>query len=279
MSSIRGEPEAGIWASIGRALKSAQAGFFGKASPDGRVDNVAQALLQIDDEDGFVLLSYGDTACAAEADGSFGLVESEQCENPEVQRACIPSLDDGGCLYHSVIQYLTFQGGHIPSEHEMRELVAGTMSARVSVGPYQDKELIGHLDDAIIEHNESIARRFSEARANLTAIASFPGIDPSQATQAAQELEHLKTEHTRDKIAPGDYSAYIAKVKTPHFFAAAPEIHVIAQEYNVPIHIYGPGQAEGFYRKLPINFNAEAAGNPIELLYSPHKRHYDLLIG
>ncbi len=279
MSSIRGEPEAGIWASIGRALKSAQAGFLGEASSADRVDDVAQALFETDGEDEFVLLSYEDTAGTVEANGSVDVAEAEQPQNHEVERTCIPSLDDGGCLYHSVIQHLTFQGGYLPSEHEMRELIAGTMSARVSVGPYQDKELIGHLDDAIIEHNESIARRFLEAKANLTAIASLPGIAPSQVTQAAQELEHLNTEHTRDKIAPGDYSAYIAKVKTPHFFAAAPEIHVIAQEYNVPIHIYGPGEVEGLYRKLPIDFNAEAQSSPVELLYSPHKRHYDLLIG
>jgi len=278
MSSIQSRLGPGIWTAINEALSSAAAGFFGESRQESLVSEVAQKIFQTEEDDCVVVSFEDPNEVGVAAQVSWPEAASEPDRSHEAARALIPSADDGSCLYHSIIQHLEFQDLPAPSVSDLRALVSATLEARVALGPNQDQEIIAHLDDAILEHNESIEKRYTEAKANLTAIVSMADVDPLQVTQAAEELERLEADHTRDKIALRDYSAYIAKVKTPHFFAAAAEIHVIAQEYNMPIHIYTHGQTEGAYRKLPIDFNRQAPNAPCELLYSSKKRHYDLLI-
>lgn len=257
-----------IWDTIQGALDSARAFFGFHQEPSDRDEQITSlAAVHMDLADLEACVGHNQTPG-----------RPPELARNEVKKELITSIDNGDCLFESVANYLNLSGQKAGfSAKELREIAAGLIHVELCERA-PDENLVAHLKDAIEEHNESIDRRHNEAKANLVAVFSLPDISPEQVEAAATELENLENAYARSKITANDFLAYAAKVSAPGFFANSPEMYVLAKELNIPIQVYGPGSRSGFFREMPVNFNSSADAQECALLYSPAKRHYDLLI-
>jgi len=261
----------GIWSTIQEAIDSAREFFGIKDSSDAdlRASETAMAHLNMSSE--------AEDATHATLDS--GDAKKTASTLKEVAMMQVPSTDNGDCLFESIASYMSFSGNsYQPSASELRELASGLIYAELAKRS-PDERLVMFLEHAIYEHNESIERRYNEEKTNLIAISSLPGIAREQAAEAAQELEKLEASYQQGKIAPNGNHAYAAKVKNPGFFGNSPEMYVLAKELNISIQIYGPGSRAGSFLEMPANYNISADSPVCALLYTPEKRHFDLLIG
>lgn len=276
MSTPVASSTGGIWETILAAVDRARE-LFGLNDPseaDVKVSEIAMTTFS----------SNADPEKESRAVRKAPRTAAQPCVDPqprssEVTMAQIPSIDNGDCLYGAIATYMSLSGSRYqPSPFELRELAAGLIQAELTQ-PSPDERLITFMDHAIIEHNESIDRKYNDEKANLLGICSIPGLPAEQVRAAAQELEKLESSYQQNKIFPKDFHAYAAKVKNRGFFANSPEMYVLAKELNIPIQIYGPGSSPESFREMPASFNRKANSPVCSLLYSPMKRHFDLLIG